>query len=301
MFILGVLAIVMATHMSLVRHIDLVLLRAFVAVAQTGSISAAAGQLHLTQGAISQQLKRLEAFFACKLLERDSRGAQLTAQGVEFLPKARRLLDLNDSLCASMAGATITEILRIGIPYDMAGAYLAPVLKAFSQAYPHVEVIVVSGSSVDLMSDFAKGLIDLIIRQCPEAESTEERLALAPLVWLASAEDVFSQRPLPLCFVTPTCAFRPVVFSRLAEADIGWRVIFENASVDTTLATVQSGLALTPWLRPLVPDGFRVLGEEAGLPSLPDFAIELHVPQHASEGAQGMATLIRQHISGVYG
>lgn len=295
MFILGVLATVMASYMPPARHIDLVLLRAFVAVAQTGSISGAARQLNLTQGAVSQQVKRLERFIDCALLQRDQRGAQLTDRGMAFLPKARQLLSLNDSLCASFNEAASTETVRVGVPYDMAGAHFAPVLKAFSQHHPDVEISVVSGSSVDLMNDFAKGLVDLTLRQCPEDESTGERLALEPLVWLGSAEEVFAQRPLPLCFVTPTCTFRRTAFSRLSEADISWRVVFENASVDTTLATVQSGLALTPWLRSLVPDGFRILGEEHGLPPLPRFAIELHIAPTASEGALAMAEVVQQH------
>lgn len=295
MFILGVLATVMATPMPPARHIDLVLLRAFVAIVQTGSISSAARQLHMTQGAVSQQVKRLEGFFGCKLLERDPRGVQLTTRGVDFLPKARRLLDLNDSLCESMAGLMITETVRVGVPYDMAGAYFAPELKTFAQQHPNIEVIVVSGSSVDLMEDFAKGLIDLTIRQIPETDSEGDRLGLEPLVWIANADDLFAHRPLPLCFVTPTCTFRRTVFSLLGEAGISWRVVFENASVDTTLATVQSGLALTPWLRSLVPDGFRILGEESGLPVLPHFAIELHTAQTLGDGARDMAAVIRRH------
>ncbi len=289
------LVTVMAASMPKPRTIDLVLLRAFVTVAQTGSISSAARQLHLTQGGISQQVKRLESFFACQLLERDVRGTRLTGRGMDFLPKAQRLLDLNDSLCEEMADSDITETVRVGVPYDMAGSHFAPVLKRFSQKRRNVEVIVVSGSSVDLMNDFSKGLIDLTVSQCPEYEGVGERLSREPLVWIGTSDDLFLHRPLPLCFVTPTCMFRRTVFSRLGEAKIGWRVIFENASVDTTLATVRSGLALTPWLRSLVPDGFQILTADSGLPLLPDFAIELHVSQNASDSALDMAEIIRQH------
>jgi len=289
------LVTVMAASMSKPRTIDLVLLRAFVTVAQTGSISNAARQLHLTQGGISQQVKRLESFFACQLLERDPRGARLTDRGIDFLPKAQRLLDLNDSVCEEMSDPDITETVRVGVPFDMAGSHFSPILKNFSQRRRNVEVIVVSGSSVDLMNDFSRGLIDLTLSQCPEYEGVGERLSLEPLVWIGTSGDLFVHRPLPLCFLTPTCIFRSTVFSLLGEAKISWRVIFENASVDTTLATVQSGLALTPWLRSLVPDGFRILAEDSGLPLLPDFAIELHVSQNAGHGALDMAEIIRQH------
>ncbi|WP_213878886.1 LysR family transcriptional regulator [Pseudomonas sp. dw_358] len=277
------------------RTVDLVLLRSFVAIARSGSISAAARHLHLTQGGISQQVKRLEAFFGCQLLDRDPAGTRLTDRGRDFLPKARRLLDLNDSLCGEMIGPALPETVRVGVPHDMGGSHFAPVLKVFAQQHPDVEVIVVSGSSVDLMNDFSKGLIDLTISQCPEDEGVGERLSLEPLVWIGHSQQLCIQRPLPLCFITPTCTFRRTVFSRLGEVDISWRVIFENASVDTTLATVKSGLALTPWLRSLVPDDFQMLGTDSGLPLLPDFAIELHVSPTAAQGALAMAEIIRSH------
>lgn len=280
--------------MSTLRTVDLVLLRAFLSVAQTGSISGAARQLHLTQGAISQQIKRLECFFGCQLLERDPLGTRLTDRGMDLLPKARRLLDLNDLVCEEMIGPGIRKSVRVGVPYDMAGAHFAPILSAYARRHPNVDVTVVSGSSVDLMTDFSRGLVDLTISQCPERESIGERLCLKPLVWVGTSDDVISQRPLPLCFVTPTCTFRRMVFSALREAHINWRVVFENASVDTTLSTVRSGLALTPWLRSLMPDDVRMLGAESGLPPLPDFAIELHVSPSAGQAAMDMATSIRE-------
>lgn len=292
---MGSLEPVMAIDMPRARFIDLALIRAFVAVAQTGSVSNAARQLHLTQGGISQQVKRLESFFGCQLVERDTRGARLTDRGIDFLPKARHLLELNDSICEEMSGLAVSETVKVGVPHDMAGIHFAPVLKSFALRYPDVEVIVVSGSSVDLMEDFSKGVVDLAISQCIGSEGVAERLFVDHLVWMASSNDLSTHRPLPLCFITPTCTFRRTVFSLLGEAHISWRVIFENASVDTTLATVQSGLALTPWLRSLVPDGFQILEASCGLPLLPDFAVELHVSRTAGDGALNMATIIRQH------
>lgn len=285
----------MAASMSRFRTMDIVLLRTFVSVAQSGSISGAARQLHLTQGGISQQVKRLESFFGCQLLERYSQGTRLTDRGVDFLPQARRFLALNDSICEEMIGSATGETVRVGVPYDMAGAHFSPILKAYAHRYPNVEVTIIAGSSVDLMSDFSRGLVDLTISQCPERESVGERLCLEPLVWIGTSDEIFRQRPLPLCFVTPTCIFRRPVFSLLGITQISWRVVFENSSVETTLSTVRSGLALTPWLRTLVPEDLQVLGADSGLPSLPDLAIELHVSPSACDSALGMAEIIRKH------
>ena len=285
--------------MSRNRTIDLTLLRTFVGVAEAGSISAAARRLHVTQGGISQQIKRLEAFFDCVLVERDVRGSRLTERGTGLLPHARRLLALNDHLCEEMFGATTPKTVRLGVPYDMAGAHFAPILKTYAQRHPEVEVSLVTGSSVDLMQDYGKGLVDLTINQCPMSEAEGEPLAVEALVWIGRSGELFRQRPLPLCFVTPTCTFRSTAFSLLSEADIRWRVVFENASAEATLSTVRSELALTPWLRSLVPDDLRELGSESGLPLLLDFAIQLRVAEDAHPAALDMAEVIREHYLGL--
>ena len=86
------------TEKSPIRNIDVSLARAFVATAETGSMTAAAHLLNLTQGAISQQVKRLEELFGKQLFDRDHRTLTLTATGDRFLLHARRLISMNDEI-----------------------------------------------------------------------------------------------------------------------------------------------------------------------------------------------------------
>lgn len=276
-------------------HIDLALARTFLAVAEAGSISAAARRLHISQGGVSQQIKRLETFFDCSLVERDVHGSRLTARGMGLLPHARRLLEVNDLICGDMLGTGRPETIRIGVPCDMAGAHFAPILKACVQKHPDVEISIVTGSSVDLMHELAEGLVDLAISQCPEDEVVGERLAMDALVWIGGSGVSALARPLPLCFVTLTCIFRSTVFSLLRAQDIPWRIMVENASVEATLSTVRSDIAVTPWLRSLMPDDLNEQGSESGLPALPDFAIQLHVAAGAQQVVHEMAEVIREH------
>lgn len=277
------------------RHLDLQLVRAFIAVAQSGSMTVAARHLHVTQSGLSHQIKRLEETLGCVLLERDARGCRLSAEGARFIDRAHQLLALNDLVFDEVNGDNTPSTLCIGVPHDMAGAHFAPILKAYSQRFPGVDVRIFTGSSVDLMELFADGALDLTLSQVPAGESCGDRLALEPLVWVAGTGDCVMQRPLPLCFVTVTCTFRKTVFPLLGAAGIDWRIMFENASVETTLATVQSGLAVTPWLRSLIPDGLGEVADDANLPALPDFAIELAVKRRPSRAALGMAAIIREH------
>ena len=65
------------------RNLDLTALRSFVAVADAGGVTRAAGMLNLTQSAVSMQLKRLEELLGLQLLDRSGRGIALTASGVK--------------------------------------------------------------------------------------------------------------------------------------------------------------------------------------------------------------------------
>ena len=80
------------------RDIDIALLRAFVAVVETGSVTGAAALLNLTQAAVSQQLKRLEELFGTELFERHHKRLVLKPNGERLIAHAHRLIALNDEV-----------------------------------------------------------------------------------------------------------------------------------------------------------------------------------------------------------
>src|ERR1700722_20887051 len=89
-------------NVSMTQNLDINLVRTFVAVAEHGSMTVAANSLHLTQGAVSQQIKRLEESFSCSLIDREGRRLELTQVGERLLGKAKRLLGLTDGCWAGM-------------------------------------------------------------------------------------------------------------------------------------------------------------------------------------------------------
>jgi len=137
-------------NMSMIRNLDTALIRTFVTVAEKASMTAAANALNLTQGAVSQQVKRLEDVLGCNLFERDRRGLRLTRSGERLLGKGKRLLSLNDEIWAEMAGGAVAGKVRLGVPYDLVGTLLAPVLKAYAEAYPQVEISLLCAASPEL-------------------------------------------------------------------------------------------------------------------------------------------------------
>jgi DNA-binding transcriptional LysR family regulator len=268
------------------QNLDISLLRTFVAVAESGSMTAAAGALNLTQGAVSQQVKRLEDMLGCSLFTRDRRSLRLSADGERLLAKAKRLLGLNDAIWAEMTGNTVTGRVRLGVPYDLVGTILAPVLKAYTEAWPQVDVSLVCASSPDLAKALGKGEVDLAVIEAPQSAGNGECLAIEKLVWVgARAGIAHLKRPLPVSLVTDTCAFRPLVLEALEAKGIPWRTLFENGNIEATRATVRTDLAVTAWLASTVPADLDILAPDAALPELPSFAISLHLPPRGNSQA----------------
>ena len=266
---------------AMIRNLDTALIRTFVTVADKASMTAAANALHLTQGAVSQQVKRLEETLGCSLFERDRRGLRLTRPGERLFGKAKRLLGLNDEIWAEMAGTEVAGQVRLGVPYDLVGTLLAPVMKAYAEAYPQVEISLLCAASPDLTAALAAGTIDLAVIEERVGPTAGECLAIDRLVWVGAKAGVARRkRPLPVSMVADTCAFRPAVLSALGEHGLEWRTVFENGNIDATTATVRSDLAVTAWLASTVPADLDILSGDFELPALPNFSINLHLPKH---------------------
>lgn len=115
-------------------------LRAFEAAARTSSFTAAAAELNLTSGAISYQIRALEAHLGFALFERLPRGVKLTPMGVAYLPPVRKAFEeLADSTVGLFGGSERVQI-TVHAPVSLAALWLAPKLPAFSLANPSIDV-----------------------------------------------------------------------------------------------------------------------------------------------------------------
>lgn len=115
-------------------------LRAFEAAARTSSFTAAAAELNLTSGAISYQIRALEAHLGFALFERLPRGVKLTPMGVAYLPPVRKAFEeLADSTVGLFGRSERVEI-TVHAPVSLAALWLAPKLPQFSIANPSIDV-----------------------------------------------------------------------------------------------------------------------------------------------------------------
>lgn len=275
------------------RNLDTSLLRAFVAVAETGGMTSAGNVLHLTQAAVSQQIKRLEEQLGAELIRRDRKGVGLTDAGERLFGRAKRLLALNDDIWTEMTDTAFTGEVRLGVPYDLVATFLPGVLRSFSRAHPQVEVTLVCKASRVLAEAVAAGDLDLAVVEAPRLAAGAELLATDRLVWAGvRGGEAYTRRPLPVASAED-CAFRPLVFDALRRADIPFRIVTDAVNLDAASATVQADLAIVACLAGAVPDGAEVVDRQAGLPGLPAFTVGLHLPRTgpipaAAELARGL-------------
>src|ERR1700736_6608777 len=136
-------------------------LRAFEPAARMRSLTRAAESLHLTHGAISHQIKSLEADFGVRLVERAGRGIRLTDEGERFASRVRAVLsDLGDAVREVTERANPRQ-LRVSVMPSFAARWLLPRIGRFSAAHPDLDLNIQASNA---LTDFRRDDVDVAIR-----------------------------------------------------------------------------------------------------------------------------------------
>ena len=231
-------------------------LRAFLAVARSGQLVRASEQLHLTQSALSKQIKSFEDELGVLLFARTPTGMVLTGEGRRLLPLAARTVEATQeisALAASMRG-TVSGELRLGTIIDPESIRLGPLLAALLQFYPHVDVTLlhgISGSALQMLRDgqvdacFYLGTLkdtDIAVRQL----SLEHYVVVGPAAW----EERLRNAGWPELAAMPWLATPAgssqygLVAQMFAERGLGYRTVVQADQEATMLELVQTGVAL---------------------------------------------------------
>lgn len=241
------------------RDLDLDLLRAFVAVADAGSFTAAADMVSRSQSAVSQKIRRLEDLIGYPVFDRNSRSMTLTGAGAQLLIGARRLLDLNDDVLRSLQIPQRTGRLRVGICEDFVPLQLSRLLARFLRLHPGVQLDVNTSLTHGLFREFEAGNLDLVIAT-REFKERGRIIWREPMVWFAASDFRLDlERPVPLVLLQPPCTYRELMFTTLDAARQAWVTACTVSSLMGVQAAVAGGLGITLLGRSFVQQGMQII------------------------------------------
>ena len=278
--------------------LDIDQLRTFVAIAETGSFTRAAEVVHKTQSAVSMQMKRLEERLGRPIFERDGRASKLTDEGERLLDYARRIVKLNAEALSTVAHASLTGRVRLGVPDDYAERYLPEIMARFSRSHPEVELTVLCEPTTELVERIDTGVLDLAIITHTDANRPCEVIRRERILWVSSSRHATHlEEPLPLALGRSTCAWRRAAIERMQEIGRPHRILYTSGNAGAVGAAVLAGLAVSVFPESGLRPGLRVLVPGDGFPALPAFEIGLIRNRHESSTlADALATHIVQGL-----
>ncbi|PRX34476.1 LysR family transcriptional regulator [Paraburkholderia sp. BL18I3N2] len=243
---------------------DLTLLRAFVTVAREGNLTRAAVQLHLTQPAVSLQIKHLQETLGVTLFTRTSHGLSLTRDGQALLPHAERALGAANDVqrAAQSLRHEVRGRLRIGTILDPAFLRLGGFLKQLVESWPHIETALRHGMSGWVLDQVRAGELDVgYYIGLPSEDDPRDGPAfyaltlthfqyrvLAPAGWkdrVKGARDWRSLAALPWIWTPPASAHNRLLTRCFDEAGVKPVKVAEVDQEPSMLDLVKSGVGLT--------------------------------------------------------
>jgi DNA-binding transcriptional LysR family regulator len=277
--------------MDMVPDLEIPLLRTFIAVNDTGSITLAGRQVGRTQPAVTHQMQRLEKALGKRLFEGDRRSVALTREGEMLLGYARTLLELNDDIRDRFQAPDVAGHVRLGVP-DLYASFLLPlVLSCFSRAYPHVEIEMRCSRSVHLHAALARDEIDIALMTRQVEFGGGQVVREEALIWVAAHDaPVESRTTLPLALLPVGSIYRQHAIEALGHAGRPWTIAAVCDSIAGLQAAVYAGLAVSIFPLCALSSHVRRLGPAEGLPDLPRLDIVLQrKPTGISPAAEHLA------------
>jgi LysR family hydrogen peroxide-inducible transcriptional activator len=233
-------------------------LRYVVAVARARNFSRAAGDCHVSQPSLSQQIQKLENELGERLFERTKREARLTPQGEAFVARARKILAEVDAAHRDVSDAQglVRGRLAIGILPTIAPYLLPPVVTAFTRKFPGTEIVLHEDTTSQLLKMVHAYEIDFAVASQPirdeqlqvqELFAEELLLALPPRHALTrkrtiTAADLASEN---LIVMKEGHCLGDQVLGFCERRDLHPKISFRSAQLETIQALVYSGVGIS--------------------------------------------------------
>jgi len=276
--------------------LDSDLMRSFLAVADTGSVTHAASRLFRTQSAVSLQIKRLEENLGQPLFLRQARGVELTPRGEQLLPYARRVVETLDEAAIALREKPLAGPVRVGIPDEYSGTVLPRALAAFDERHEGVQVSVRVDHSSALLQAMEDDLIDIAVIYDWAYVQEGEILCVDPTVWVTSLHhEQHLRKPVPVAVYFKSDWSRDYAELSLNRQGIDWRPAWTCDMAGGFRLAAMNGMAIAPLSRSTIPAGCRELTVEDGYSNVDSARVLLRRnPRGTSPALEGMAALLRE-------
>ncbi|MCU1577934.1 MAG: LysR family transcriptional regulator [Rhodoglobus sp.] len=250
---------------------DPVLLKTFVAVAETLSFTQAATRLSLSQPTVSQHIRKLEVAAGRNLVSRDTRAVALTDNGDAMLGFARTILAAQDQASSYFTGSAMRGRLRFGSADDLALTQLPGILRDFRQLYPQINLELTVNQSPVLLKRLQAGQLDLVfIKQGPGG--TDGKLVRRDrMVWVGhKSVSLDASTPVPVIAYQAPSISRTYAIRSLEQIGRTWRITCNVREVNGVLAAVRAGIGIAAFPQSLIPADLDQVSAAHGLPELGD-------------------------------
>ena len=274
--------------------LDSDLLRTFIAVAETGSMTLGAARILRTQSAASLQIKRLEEILGQPLFVRHGRGVTLTSMGDQLLPTARQITTTLDTTLRQLTAEPMAGRLRLGIPDDHSHDTLAQIIAEFSQSHPLVELEVICDLSTGFPGMLESGALDLAVYEVETPSEASDILWQDQTQWVMSRHhDLLTYEILPVALFDRDCWWRDAALDALNAMKRPHRVIYSSQSVQGVAAAVEAGVAVALLGSSALNDKITALGPQEGFPKMPRSSLVLGTSGPESAARLSIETAIR--------
>lgn len=255
---------------------DPVMLRSFLAVAETHSFTKAAQRLKLSQPTVSQHVRKLEQAAGRLLITRDTREVRLTDNGDAMAGFARNILAAHEAATAYFRGTAMQGKLRFGAADDLSITRLPNILRHFRQLYPRINLELTVNQSGQLYRKLKSGQLDMVFIKQTAGESEGTLVKRDSLVWVGQDKTVIEPgAPVPLISYPAPSISRQMAIEALEGAGRTWRITCNVREVNGILAAVRAGIGIAVFAQSLIPSDLVMVNQRFGLPSPGDVDITL--------------------------
>ncbi|QIL73912.1 LysR family transcriptional regulator (plasmid) [Diaphorobacter sp. HDW4B] len=282
-------------------------LRSFLALHRFGTIVAAAEKVHLSQAAVSVQLKNMEDELGIALFVRTKRSLEFTSAGRQMVPLAEKMVSIYEEMKAIKGGGPIGGFLSLGVINSALGGVLPQLLKEMTQTNPGLEVKIMAGISGELVTQVNRGTLDMaIVTEPPQRFPTNlsvHYLYSEPFALLTPAEVPYQDLVQAFKSSTPYIAFErstwagQLIDEFLMKRGVMTKPSMELNSLDAIAALVSQGLGIS--IVPLIRGAAWHASPNLHVVRLPNFERPVSLITRASHEHDALTALLLSSFSTV--